>query len=249
MPGFMLDTEQLRQSELWAISTGEEFKAAVGLWCRAWLQKPPGSLPHDDRVLASWSGAGKRWAKVREVALRGFVLCSDGRLYHPVLCQDAHRAWGRRTSYRERASNAAAVRWEGRKQSSSNASSNASGMLKRAQVQVQRERQGDTPAAPAAVVAPPPSQPPPEPGLFDSEPGKPPGEPPAVTRLLDKRTFADWRIMVGKRCFVGQDERAEWHALFAAEGWDSMSQGYAILAAKHPEPAKLFLSMFQEIRE
>lgn len=67
--------------------------------------------------------------------------------------------------------------------------------------------------------------------------------------MLDKRTFADWRIAVGKRCFVGQDERAEWHALFAAEGWDSMSQGYAILAAKHPEPAKLFLSMFQEIRE
>jgi hypothetical protein len=110
MPSFMLDTEQLRQSELWAISTGDEFKAAVGLWCRAWLQKPPGSLPNDDRVLASWSGS-KRWSKVREVALRGFILCSDGRLYHPVLCADALRAWERRSSYRDKASNAAAVRW------------------------------------------------------------------------------------------------------------------------------------------
>lgn len=61
--------------------------------------------------------------------------------------------------------------------------------------------------------------------------------------------FADWRIGVGHRCFIGRDERAEWEALFAAEGWESMSQGYAILDRKHPKPAKLFLSMFQEIRK
>jgi hypothetical protein len=61
--------------------------------------------------------------------------------------------------------------------------------------------------------------------------------------------FADWRIQVGHRIFIGQDERAEWEALFAAEGWDSMCAGYAILDRKHPKPAKLFLSMFQEIRK
>ena len=61
--------------------------------------------------------------------------------------------------------------------------------------------------------------------------------------------FADWRVNVGYRCFIGRDERAEWEALFAAEGWESMSQGYAILDRKYPKPAKLFLSMFQEIRK
>ena len=92
MDGFMLDTDKLMASELWALSTGEEFKAAIGLWCRAWKQKPAGSLPNDERILAAFSGAGSRWSKIREVALRGFVLCSDGRLYHRVLCEDVLRA-------------------------------------------------------------------------------------------------------------------------------------------------------------
>lgn len=92
MDGFMLDTDKLMASELWALSTGEEFKAAIGLWCRAWKQKPAGSLPNDSKVLAAFSGAGPRWAKVKDVALRGFILCSDGRLYHKTLCEDVHRA-------------------------------------------------------------------------------------------------------------------------------------------------------------
>ena len=40
MPGFMLDTERLMASELWALSSGDAFKAAVALWCRAWRQVP-----------------------------------------------------------------------------------------------------------------------------------------------------------------------------------------------------------------
>jgi hypothetical protein len=32
-PGIMLDVERLMSSELWALSTGTEFKAAVALWC------------------------------------------------------------------------------------------------------------------------------------------------------------------------------------------------------------------------
>lgn len=91
--GFMLNVERLLASELVALSTGDEFKAAVLLWSRAWKQMPAGSLPNDDRILASFSGAGPRWKKVREMALRGFVLCSDGRFYHRVLCDDVMRAW------------------------------------------------------------------------------------------------------------------------------------------------------------
>lgn len=92
LDGFMLDTDRLMVSELWALATGDEFKAAIGLWCRAWKQAPAGSLPNDERVLAAFSGAGKAWPKVRDMALRGFVLCSDGRLYHKTLCEDVVRA-------------------------------------------------------------------------------------------------------------------------------------------------------------
>lgn len=113
--GFMLNVERLLASELWALSSGEEFKAALALWCRAWKQVPAGSLPNDERVLASFSGAGPRWKKVREVALRGFVKCSDGRLYHLVLCADVRRASEQRRQYQERRErdNQRLRRWRG----------------------------------------------------------------------------------------------------------------------------------------
>jgi uncharacterized protein YdaU (DUF1376 family) len=90
--GFLLNVQKLMASELWALSSGDEFKAAVGLWCRAWTQKPHGSLPDDNRILAGFSGAGSKWNKVKDMALRGFVKCSDGRLYHETLCDDVVRA-------------------------------------------------------------------------------------------------------------------------------------------------------------
>ncbi|MGU3661092.1 DUF1376 domain-containing protein [Methylobacterium fujisawaense] len=102
LPAFMLDVERLFASELWALSTGEEFKAAVALWGRAWQQTPAGSLPNDDRLLAAFSGAGARWKKVREMALRGFVLCADGRYYHRVLCEDVLRASQKKEERRQR---------------------------------------------------------------------------------------------------------------------------------------------------
>lgn len=102
--GFILDTVKLLSSELVAISTGDEFKAAAMLWCRAWQQQPPGSLPDDERVLASFAGIGndmKKWRKVGPMAMRGFIKCSDGRWYHPVLTADAKRAAKNRQQKRD----------------------------------------------------------------------------------------------------------------------------------------------------
>ena len=115
MDGFMLNTERLLASELWALSTGEEFKAAMGLWCRAWKQIPAASLPDDERVLASFAGVPQaRWKKVRLMAMRGFDLCSDGRLYHKVLAEDAKRAMAKKAERRERTKAATAARKNGR---------------------------------------------------------------------------------------------------------------------------------------
>jgi len=110
LPGFILSADRLLSSELVALSTGDEFKAATLLWCRAWQQKPAASLPDDDRVLASFAGLGNnlpKWRKVRDMAMRGFIKCSDGRLYHPVLAEDAKRAWKARQQKRA----AADKRW------------------------------------------------------------------------------------------------------------------------------------------
>lgn len=97
-----LDTTRLLDSDLFALSTGDEFKAAVALWCKSWHQVPAGSLPADPRVLAHLSGAGARWAKVRAIALRGWVECSDGRLYHPLIAEKAVDAWESRLKHEAR---------------------------------------------------------------------------------------------------------------------------------------------------
>lgn len=110
MPGFMLDTERLMASELWALSDGATFKAAMALWCRSWRQVPAASLPDEDATLRAFAGLSPAaWKKCRDLALRGFVKCSDGRIYHKVLAEDATRAWGHRQQQRAKA----ARRWSG----------------------------------------------------------------------------------------------------------------------------------------
>lgn len=106
LPGFMLRTDRLLSSELVALGTPEECWAAVLLWCRAWQQRPAASLPDDDRILASFSGAGRRWPKIKAMAMRGFIRCSDGRWYHKVLAEEAIDAWERRLRFRERSEKA-----------------------------------------------------------------------------------------------------------------------------------------------
>lgn len=100
-----LDVVRLRDSDTTAISSGDEFRCAVLLWCVAWHQVPAGSLPDDDIVLSQYAGFGRvirEWQKVRDGALRGWVKCSDSRLYHPVVAEKANEAWAGRLKHREK---------------------------------------------------------------------------------------------------------------------------------------------------
>lgn len=99
-----LDVQRLRDSELVSDASAQEFRAAVLLWCAAWHQVPAASLPDKDTTLARLAGYGqseqRAWRKVRDGALRGFVLCSDGRLYHPVVAEKAMDAWAERQEFK-----------------------------------------------------------------------------------------------------------------------------------------------------
>ena len=82
-----------------------EWRAGVTLWWAAWNQVPAASLPDDDTALCRLADLGrdvKGWKKLRMNALHGFVLCSDGRLYHKVLAELAIEAWNRRLKERAR---------------------------------------------------------------------------------------------------------------------------------------------------
>lgn len=91
-----LDVLRLRDSDLAVKADGESFRCAVLLWCASWHQVPAASLPDDDDVLAQLAGFGrvtKEWLRHRDGALRGWVKCADGRLYHPVVAEKAAEAW------------------------------------------------------------------------------------------------------------------------------------------------------------
>ena len=83
-----IDVRRLLASETWVLATGDERSAAMCLWLESWHQIPAASLPDNPRMLAHLAQCTK-WPKVQQQALRGWINCSDGRLYHPVVAEKA----------------------------------------------------------------------------------------------------------------------------------------------------------------
>jgi hypothetical protein len=99
----MLNVEKLMASELVALSSLEVIGAALLLWSRAWKQMPAASLPDDDRVISAFAKLPlPRFRKIRDEVLRGFVKCSDGRLYHRTLSAEAVVAFERKVAFQRK---------------------------------------------------------------------------------------------------------------------------------------------------
>lgn len=104
-PFMPLHVARLRDSDLAAEEEPEACWYAVLLWAASWHQLPAGSLPDNDTVLMRLVGLGrdkKTWARNKSSAMRGFVLCSDGRFYHPVVCEQVNEAWDGKVRQRHR---------------------------------------------------------------------------------------------------------------------------------------------------
>lgn len=81
-----LHVPRLRQSDFWGLADAREKLAGLNLWMAAHSALPAGSLPSDDRLLARCAELPlSEWMEVKAMALRGWTLCSDGRLYHRFL--------------------------------------------------------------------------------------------------------------------------------------------------------------------
>src|SRR3954451_3833084 len=109
-----LDVRRLLTSETW-IEAADDPKlghALVCLWCESWHQVPAGSLPDHPRVLARLAlcEAGE-WERIKDRALDGWVRCSDGRLYHPVVAEKALEAWIEKLGQRKSSGAGNAKRW------------------------------------------------------------------------------------------------------------------------------------------
>lgn len=104
LPFMPLEVTRLMESDFTALSTGDEFKAGLILWAKSWSQVPAASLPSDDRILAHLVGRSLAdWLTVKEMALHNWILCSDGRLYHPVIADLAAAAVEKRKGQADRA--------------------------------------------------------------------------------------------------------------------------------------------------
>jgi hypothetical protein len=114
-PRMMIDIPRLRQSGFDAIIDDSAWRAGLNLWMSAWHSVPAGSLDADDAALTKAAGLGRdlrTWAAVRDNALRGFVLCSDGRFYHETVCEVALEAWIEKLIQRLASGAGNAKRWK-----------------------------------------------------------------------------------------------------------------------------------------
>lgn len=97
-PRMMVDVARLMGSQFNATASRNPVAWMIGhkLWYRAWHQVPAASLPDDDEQLCHLAELGfdmKTWRKSKDLALRGWLHCDDGRLYHPMVAEVALEAW------------------------------------------------------------------------------------------------------------------------------------------------------------
>lgn len=115
-----VEVERLRRSKAWLLAKRQPELGfyMMNLWMAAWHEVPAASLEDDDDVLADAAMCEpRRWKKVRETALRGWIKGNDGRLYHSVVAEKANEAWAERQAYRARTAAARAAKLQ--KQNSS----------------------------------------------------------------------------------------------------------------------------------
>ncbi len=114
-PFMPVDIMRLFNREFHARSTDAEWRAGVTLWLKSYHQVPASSLPDDDVALARLAELGrdlKAWRKIKIGALRGWSLCSDGRLYHRTVAEKGLEGWIERLAQRKSSAAGNAKRYD-----------------------------------------------------------------------------------------------------------------------------------------
>ena len=104
---------RLKQSRAWSMCKRNPALAfyLMNTWTAAFQSVPAASLENDDLVLADLAMCDdETWARVKDDVLRGWVVCDDGRLYHPVVAEYALEGWLGKVSQRKATAAASARR-------------------------------------------------------------------------------------------------------------------------------------------
>ena len=100
---FQIDHERLFASDTWALAPPDMRPWLLMIWHMSWVQRPAGAFSNDYDVIAAKIGMDPRlFAAHADILLRGFVLHSDGRLYHPVVVEQVLGLLGVKEAERQR---------------------------------------------------------------------------------------------------------------------------------------------------
>lgn len=101
---FPLHYDRLLRSKWWRRASDLARSRNMDLWAHAFREIPAASLPDDDADLADMAGFGRdigTFLKVKDELLEPWVLCADGRWYHPTLSEVAAELWDRMDAKRK----------------------------------------------------------------------------------------------------------------------------------------------------
>ncbi|MGI3902481.1 MAG: DUF1376 domain-containing protein [Janthinobacterium lividum] len=105
LPYMPIMIARLKQSRAWLVCKRRPELAfyMLNLWTASWHARPAASLELDDDVLADLAMCQPlAWKKVKADVLRGWIECSDGRLYHPVVVEQALSSWEKKVAHRNK---------------------------------------------------------------------------------------------------------------------------------------------------
>ena len=116
-PKIMIDIGRLFASSFNATASRKPLAWMVGhkLWYRSWHQVPAASLPDDDEELCHLAELGldlRSFRTIKGLAMRGWVKCGDGRLYHPVVAEAALEAWIHKLGQRKKSAKGNAAKYK-----------------------------------------------------------------------------------------------------------------------------------------
>jgi uncharacterized protein YdaU (DUF1376 family) len=180
-PSMPVMIDRLRRSRAWLIAKRRPELGfyMLNLWMAAWHADTI-SLEDDDVVLADTAMCEpKVWERVRADVMRGWVRCSDGRLYHEVVCARALESWIAKLLQRRKSAGGNAKRWGIGKSVADIETS-----IRRAAVMLQRLDPKSPTLAKKLLQEPtggPPPEPPPVPtGPHKDSPNDPTGNPTGI---------------------------------------------------------------------
>ena len=148
-PAFLFYPEDFSADGKVEAMTTEQVGAYVLLLCKAWFEKPAGSVPNNDAILARWSRLEiEHFKQSREAILSPFTLNADGRLHQGRMVREFRKLQAAQAKREKAARTAAKARWKDdangmRNASESHSNSNATGMPKNAipiPIPIPRER-------------------------------------------------------------------------------------------------------------